>query len=85
MLRPKAVSAYLADQSIVGDDLMSRIEELRDQSGEINDLRDTLYKYATECKSHFDLLVLHFVLLFYKNIKGVFGVLFFLTFSLMRY
>lgn len=49
MLRPKAVSAYLADQSIVGDDLMSRIEELRDQNGEINDLRDTLYKYATEC------------------------------------
>ena len=49
MLRPKAVSAYLADQSIVGDDLMDRIEELRDGQGNIEDFRDTLYKYATEC------------------------------------
>ena len=49
MLRPKAVSAYLADHSLVGDDLMHRIEEIRDEDGNISDFRETLNKYATEC------------------------------------
>ena len=50
MLRPKAVSAYLADHSLVGDDLIHRIDELRDEQGNIDDFRETLNRYATECR-----------------------------------
>ena len=50
MLRPKAVAAYIEEQSIVGDDLIQRIGEMMDENGNVDDLRDTIYKYATECR-----------------------------------
>jgi hypothetical protein len=50
MLRPKAVSAYLLEQWTVAGDLLSRIEKLRDETGEITDIKQELYKYAMECK-----------------------------------
>ena len=49
MLRPKAVSAYISDQSIVGDDMIEQIEQMMDENGDVADMRDTIYKYATEC------------------------------------
>ncbi|KAL5007841.1 hypothetical protein ScPMuIL_016647 [Solemya velum] len=48
MLRPKTVSSYLPEQSAVADDLVARITSLRDENGEVQDLRQDLYRYATD-------------------------------------
>ena len=49
MLRPKAVSAYLNEQSLVADDLVEKISRSKD--GDIvDDIRNDLDKFATECK-----------------------------------
>ena len=53
MLRPKAVSAYFDDQSLVADDLVEKIARSRD--GDIvEDIRGDLDKFATECKYSID-------------------------------
>lgn len=62
MLRPKSVSAYFDDQSLVADDLVEKISRSRD--GDIvEDIRGDLDKFATECvgivcfNKRFDLLL----------------------------
>lgn len=51
MLRPKAVSAYLPEQAIVSDEFVTRLFQLRDEDGVVDDITPELYKYAAECKS----------------------------------
>jgi len=49
MLRPKAASAYFNEQSLVADDLVEKIS--RSEDGDIiDDIRNDLDKFATECK-----------------------------------
>lgn len=49
MLRPKSVSAYFNEQSLVADDLVEKIS--RSEDGDIvDDIRNDLNKFATECK-----------------------------------
>lgn len=49
MLRPKAVSAYLPEQAIVSDEFVTRLLQLRDEDGVVDDITPELYKYAAEC------------------------------------
>ncbi|KAK3101877.1 hypothetical protein FSP39_006991 [Pinctada imbricata] len=49
MLRPKAVTAYLPEQTIVADELLEHVRKLKDDNSEVADLRPEFDKYAAEC------------------------------------
>ena len=48
MMKPKAVAAYLPEQSIVAEDFVNRLSQGADKNGRLDDVRSDVESFAAE-------------------------------------